>query len=91
MRALGGPGISLVSLPSVLISMLASPITPPAVGSLHASTVKSVQLYGAFCSLEGCGRDGLLHISQLDPGDRSGTRTPSLPTWSQVIRRHHLS
>ena len=36
-------------------------------GSLHTATVRSVQTYGAFCTLEGYDKDGLLHVSQLHP------------------------
>ena len=59
-------------LPLLLSMSLA---TEPAVGTVHTGTVKRIEAYGAFCSLEGVPRDGLLHISQMDP---DGKRVPSV-------------
>ena len=44
----------------------------PAIGSLHTCTVKSLMAYGAFCSIDGFpgSRDGLIHVSQLDPSGK---------------------
>jgi ribosome-associated protein len=53
---------------SSFLSVLMMATHVPNEGSLHMSTVKSVQSYGAFCSLEGVGMDGLLHISQMPRG-----------------------
>uniref|UniRef100_A0A7S3TD82 S1 motif domain-containing protein n=1 Tax=Emiliania huxleyi TaxID=2903 RepID=A0A7S3TD82_EMIHU len=51
-----------------LLMLAASNPALPAVGSLHVGVVESVVTYGAFCSLEGQpGRDGLLHVSHIDP------------------------
>ena len=63
-RVLLRPTASPALLP-LLLSMV--PATGPAVGTLHTGTVKRIEAYGAFCSLEGVPRDGLLHISQMDP------------------------
>ena len=72
-------------LPRVLLRPTASPAllplllsmrpTEPAVGTVHPGTVTRIETYGAFCSLEGVRRDGLLHISQMDP---DGKRVPSV-------------
>ena len=72
-------------LPRVLLRPTASPAllplllsmrpTEPAVGTVHIGTVTRIETYGAFCSLEGVRRDGLLHISQMDP---DGKRVPSV-------------
>ena len=71
-RVLLRPTASPALLP-LLLSM--SPATEPAVGTVHTGTVKRIEAYGAFCSLEGVPRDGLLHISQMDP---DGKRVPSV-------------
>ena len=72
-------------LPRVLLRPTASPAllplllsmrpTEPVVGTVHTGTVTRIETYGAFCSLEGVRRDGLLHISQMDP---DGKRVPSV-------------
>ena len=57
----------LLARSSALLMLASSKPTSPAVGSLHMATVRSIQPYGAFCSI-GAGKDGLIHISQLDAG-----------------------
>ena len=52
--------------------MLAASAKSLEIGSIHAGVVKTIMAYGAFVSLEMFPnpRDGLLHISQLDPSGR---------------------
>ena len=66
---------------------------------MHTATVRSVQTYGAFCTLEGYDKDGLLQTSELVAGlgssdsaqlvlsvdiDRSGS--VNIAEWLQYLR-----
>ena len=70
--------------------LMLAPAAPPPVGSMHTCTVKRLEAYGAFCSIEGFSRDGLLHISQMDP---DGGRAPSVASMVAIgdrLRVHIL-
>jgi len=43
---------------------------PPGEGTVHRCTVKSLQTFGAFCSVAGHAKQGLLHISAISDGQR---------------------
>lgn len=60
-------------------------------GSVHTATVKSVTVFGAFCSLEGYDKDGLLHVSQLHPTGGHVASVESVVTVGDRVRVRVLS
>lgn len=60
-------------------------------GSVHTATVKSVATYGAFLSLEGYSKDGLLHISQLHPAGGRVASVESVVAVGDRVRVRVLS
>ena len=78
------------ALLSVLLAM--PPATEPTVGTVHTGTVKRIEAYGAFCSLEtkfhasSLPRDGLLHISQMDPDGKRVSSVASVVSVGDRLR-----
>ena len=79
------------ALLSVLLAM--PPATEPTVGTVHTGTVKRIEAYGAFCSLEtkfhassSSSRDGLLHISQMDPDGKRVSSVASVVSVGDRLR-----
>eukprot|EP00966_Prymnesium_polylepis_P156422 3613952-Prymnesium_polylepis.1 len=54
-------------------------------------TVKRLQSYGAFVALDDLGRDGLVHISQLDPAGGRVSSVESAVSVGDRIRLRVLS
>lgn len=60
----------------------------PALHSIHRARIRNIHSYGAFAALEGFGRDGLIHVSQLadhrveDPAQVVG---PDQQVWVKVV------
>jgi len=67
MRPMHGIPFRPSALCRASLLMLASSYKPPAVGSIHSGIVRALADYGAFVTIDGLAKDGLVHISQLDP------------------------